>query len=316
MASPFSQKQRQPPSPPAVEVCREPDLREALTLALRTLSADQRAPLVDSLSKQRGEPLMLFQGLVVAKQAGEVVAACWAQPQPGKGCSLWTPQFKSDEPCAELSQRLIERAVAVAQEAGVSLVQTLLESPHDPMHEPLQRCGFQQVTRLYYLEWKLREIGPVACGIQAEFEPYDPANPRRLESLISATYRSTLDFPELDKLRDVRDVVNGYKRAGEFRPELWNYITARGRDLGVLLLTEYPDSCQLELVYIGLIDEVRGKGLVAVAVNKAQQLACELNVDRIVLAVDARNTPADALYRRAGFREWADRFVYLRANRG
>lgn len=256
---------------------------------------------------------MIFQGLVVAKQAGELIAACWAQPQPGKGCSLWTPQFAVGEPCPRLSQRLIELAVGVAEQAGVSLVQTLLESQDDPMHEPLLQSGFRQVTRLYYLEWKPRRIEPTTCGTPIEFQPYDPRDPRRLEKLISDTYRSTLDFPELDKLRDVRDVVNGYKRSGEFRPELWNYLTADGKDLGVLLLAEYPDSCQLELVYIGLIDEARGKGLGALAVNKAQQFACELNVDRIVLAVDARNTPADGLYRRLGFRQWADRFVYLRA---
>jgi hypothetical protein len=47
-------------------------------------------------------------------------------------------------------------------------------------------------------------------------------------------------------------------------------------------------------------------------VRFAQQAANRLDRDRIVLAVDAANAPARAVYREAKFNAWDQRSVFLR----
>ncbi|TWT75983.1 Mycothiol acetyltransferase [Posidoniimonas polymericola] len=297
-----------------IDRCGQSDLREALTLVLRSLPADQRAPLVDSLAKLRGEPLGAFDALLVAKQSGKIAAAAWGQPQSGKGCSLWPPQATSGEPSVELSAELIQRVTAIADKAGVALIQTLAEHRHGPLHAALVASGFVDLAELRYLQWKPQSTYPSPPAHSVSFEPFDDGRQARLERITSRTYLGTLDFPELDGMREVRDVLHGYKSVGEYDPELWSYIRSNGEDVGVLLLAEHPDSRQLELVYVGVAPEARGRGLGVVAVSEAQRVACERRVLRLVLAVDARNKPAQDIYHRAGLREWARRHAYLRKN--
>lgn len=296
-----------------IGVATQAELRPALTLVLRTLPADQRAPLVDSLARLRDEPLGAFQALVVAREKGELKAVCWGQPQPGKGCSLWTPQAERGEVSGRLAQAMIRRMTEIVDQAGVHVTQTLSEVASGSMHAPLVQCGFNRVAELHYLSWTPAEGFPETDAGGVTFEPYDPRRPRRMERLLAETYQQTLDFPELDGMRDLRDVVHGYQCLGEFRAELWSYLVRDGEDLGALLLAEYPESNQLELVYMGVAPAARGRNLGEIAVSHGQQTALDRGIHRMVLAVDARNHIAAGIYRKAGFRKWAQRFAYLRA---
>lgn len=298
-----------------IQICSSAELRPALSLVLRTLPADQRAPLVDSLARLQGEPLGAFAALAVAKRGEELSAAAWGQPQPGKGCSLWTPQAETGNVAPGLAAPLIDRVTSVADAAGVAVTQTLTELPQGPMHAPLTQCGFRRVAELKYLEWKVQPCHRTPDS-KILFEAFDPKRQRRLESVVAETYQGTLDFPELDGMRRLNDVMYGYQCIGEFQPDLWEILTLDGRDIGVLLLTEYPATRQLELVYMGIVPAARGQAAGAVAVNRAQAVACRRGVDRLVLAVDARNDPAQAIYQRAGFRPWARRYAYLRPRHG
>lgn len=295
-----------------IGVCPAEQLRPALEMVLRTLPAQQRAPLVDSLAKLRREPLGAFEALVVAQQAGKLLAAAWGQPQPGKSCSLWPPQADRGETPAPLAEALIARAVSIADAAGISVTQSLAETSNDPLHVPLTQCGFEMIAELRYLQWKPTRTHPAPSPGEFVFEPFDPRDQARLQRVALSTYGHTLDFPELDGMRNIRDVISGYRCVGEFQQELWTYITRDGQDVGVLLLSEHPDTKQLELVYMGIVPEARGLGLGALAVSRAQSVTLQRRLERMVLAVDARNKPAQAIYRRAGFRVWAQRYAYLR----
>ncbi|MEM6330273.1 MAG: GNAT family N-acetyltransferase, partial [Planctomycetota bacterium] len=108
------------------------------------------------------------------------------------------------------------------------------------------------------------------------------------------------------------DVVSGYTLTGDHDPDLWFVIRRGSADVGVVLLTEHRASKQAELLYMGLVPAARGDGIGRVAVRHAQRLACERRADRLVLAVDTRNSPARAAYANAGFFPWATRVVYTR----
>jgi ribosomal protein S18 acetylase RimI-like enzyme len=77
-------------------------------------------------------------------------------------------------------------------------------------------------------------------------------------------------------------------------------------------LADHPAARHVELVYMGLIPPARGRGWGRQIVLQAQQMANRLDRDRIVLAVDAANEPARAIYSAAGFKAWDQRSVFLR----
>jgi hypothetical protein len=108
------------------------------------------------------------------------------------------------------------------------------------------------------------------------------------------------------------DVVNGYQATGEFRPENWLFVRNGGRDVGVLLLADHRPSKQWELMYMGLVPEVRGRGWGRQIARYALWLARGARVERVLVAVDAANRPAADVYRSSGFALWERRAVYVR----
>jgi ribosomal protein S18 acetylase RimI-like enzyme len=97
-----------------------------------------------------------------------------------------------------------------------------------------------------------------------------------------------------------------------FDPQRWLIVGEGRHDIGCLLLADYPRDDQWELVYMGLVREARGRGLGAAIVRHAQWLARQAERSRLVLAVDADNWPAIAVYVACGFVTWDHRSVYVR----
>ena len=130
--------------------------------------------------------------------------------------------------------------------------------------------------------------------------------------MIEETYIETQDIPALNGVREIQDVIEGYERTGDFAPQLWLFVQAQGRDVGVLLLADHPRQNQFELIYMGLIPTARGRGWGAKLAGHAQQLTMAAGRERLVLAVDALNDPAIRAYTRVGFVEWFRRSVFLK----
>jgi ribosomal protein S18 acetylase RimI-like enzyme len=78
-------------------------------------------------------------------------------------------------------------------------------------------------------------------------------------------------------------------------------------------LADHPQEENWELVYMGLVPSARGNGWGREVVRHAQWLTRQAGRPRLVLAVDAANHPAVAMYTCAGFRAWGRRRVYLKA---
>ena len=83
--------------------------------------------------------------------------------------------------------------------------------------------------------------------------------------------------------------------------------------MGCLLVNLHPDVNHAEIVYLGLIPEVRGRGWGLLLTRRAQQLARERHCERVVLAVDAANEPAARLYADAGFSQFDRRAIWIRS---
>jgi ribosomal protein S18 acetylase RimI-like enzyme len=145
-----------------------------------------------------------------------------------------------------------------------------------------------------------------------EFETYSEDQRSRLGEVIQRTYIETLDCPQLGGVRDMDDVLDGYQATGTFDPKRWLFLRSDSQDVGCLLLAAHPDVPQWELVYLGLVPEARGRGWGLEATRYAQWLARLADQPRVVLAVDALNAPALAMYAAAGFVAWDRRSVFLR----
>ena len=133
-------------------------------------------------------------------------------------------------------------------------------------------------------------------------EPYSPENEEDFKSAIVASYQDTLDCPGLCELRTIDDVLDGHKGVGDFNPKLWTLVRVNSQPAAVLLLSYFPNQSTLELTYLGVGAQYRGRQLGQRLVRRTLTAAQEYNAKRITLAVDDQNTPAIRLYKHAGFR--------------
>ncbi len=264
--------------------------------------------------------------LVEARGDGLLVGAALAQLLPGRVAVVWKPQAVVDrtEP-ASLAQDLLRKVHAELQAAGAHLAQSLvgqsLVVQGDQERRALVAAGYVHAGDLLYMaavvEAKLSELTPTARQDSLKFVPYSDHLKDLLVQIVAATYRGSLDCPLVDGLRETADVLAGYRAIGEFQPALWLIVRSderehEERDIGCLLLADHPGENQLEIVYAGIVPEARGHGLGRRLTAHAIEVARNLGRDRVVLAVDAANWPAIAMYEALGFVAWDRRSVLVR----
>jgi mycothiol synthase len=284
--------------PPALSV-------EALALVLADLTPEQRreyAPVT---------PGEAVEGLVVALEGQQLRGAAWGQRQPGSTAILWPPRLTLGTD-REIAVRLARAAATALDAAGVRMTQVLLHDQSEPVLPPLQAAGFEFLASLLYLEWECRTGAASPAASELEFETYRGSQQDRLLALVEATYEATRDCVALGGARPMHEVLDGYRATGTFSPENWLFVRAAGKDVGVLLLAEHLAARYLELMYMGLVPGARGRKWGCDVVRHAQRLADRGGAARIVLAVDAENTPAIKMYNETGFRAWDRRSVFVR----
>lgn len=293
----------------------EAERREALSLALSPLDPGARGPLLDAVGAAEPQRLGPLDALFVAIQAGQVAAAAWAQPSPGRAAALWPPEWAGRRPVGAVAVEaaLVAAAMRAVDAAGVEMTQALFENADDPRVEALGRGGFRKIAELDYLGRTIPGAAVRAAETLLSFEPHTQRGHARLKRVLRQTYVASLDCPGLDDLREVEDVLTGYRATGRYDPQHWLIASdLDGHDVGVVLVSEHPDADQAELIYMGVTHDARGRGLGARLIDQAVRVAASMGVDHLMAAVDRANTPAKRLYERAAFSRWAERHVYVR----
>ena len=287
----------------------------ALALVFGDLPPEQRAEHVAGLLSQSRDGTLPLGGLLDACRDGRQVAALWAHLQPGKTAVLWPPRLVEGEgePTAE---RLLNAAVEYFRRHDVCMAQSLLCTDTGADADRLRSAGFSHLSDLLYMVCPL-DTFPTSdpremAATSYEVELYDEAKHERLTRIVERTYEQTLDCPDLNGVRDMDDVLAGYRATGRFDPARWFIVRCEGRDAGCLLLTDHPSDEQWELIYMGVVPEQRGRGLGIELARYAQWLARAAGAQRLILAVDAANEPAIAAYGTAGFSAWDRRSVFMR----
>jgi mycothiol synthase len=277
---------------------------EAFALVLADLTPAQRRGIVPQNATGQHE------ALVVALDGDRLVGAAWGQRQPGSTAILWLPRLVAgtDEVVADR----LNCAVAAALDAmGVRMTQALVTDRQSSAANSLQSAGFTYLADLMYLSWDASRA-PASTDSQVTFEPYSEAKHDRFVELIEQTYEGTHDCAALNGRRPMNETLDGYRATVVFRPENWLVVRSGTDYVGVLLLADHGTAEHWELVYMGLLPSARGKRSGAAIVRHAQQLVHRAGVARLVLAVDAANSPAIKMYNDSGFIAWDTRIVYVR----
>lgn len=237
-----------------------------------------------------------WSGLIAAlSPAGRVLSAIWVQPLPGSYALVWTPP----DDCPQ-RDALLFAAAQWCDQRGFAVSQVLLAGePGEPMPEALARAGFPRLATMLYLQSEGHR-DRVAAGT-IEWDELDPDDSARFARLFPEVERDSLDFPELHGVRPVEAVREGFRGQGTLEASLWRVLIDAGQEAGLLVMAPHPGTDVLELVYMGLTIDHRGRGLgralVAHALDLAHQRQC-----RVLVALDARNLPAHRVYTASGFR--------------
>lgn len=278
-----------------------------------------------------------------ARQTERIRQMCLAVPGAGRTIMLFVseplPGGDPDGPGAGRTERtesiaaaccyFQHHAVAPVSSGGVQGAQALakiVQGLPDPREfwavEAFRDAGLIKVGDLSYLRRVLqsRRGGAVPAppwpqGVtlaQVSTIQDQVERDRLLIAALDASYQQTLDCPELCGLRETADVLASHRATGVFDPALWWLVFDAGRARGCMLLSRCPENRSVELVYLGLSPELRGKGIARALLELGASRAGAPNYDEMTCAVDQRNLPALALYRRSGFTSFAQRVALVR----
>lgn len=248
---------------------------------------------------------------IVAVHQGRLVYAGLFVPHAGQVAFIFTASGGQGE-YAGVAAEALRKLTQWSFDQGSRFGQVLLEPPDAARKQLCLQSGFRYLTDLIYLVRPAEK--PVAISIQPpddmEWITYRPDRHGLFKQTISKTYRLSMDCPELESLRSIDDTITGFRGSGIFNPEGWKLLCQQGEPVGVLLLNRMSRENVMELVYMGLRPEFRGRKLGQTLLNEAVITARKFGVDAITLAVDIRNRPAYDLYRRLGFEILLTRSVF------
>ncbi len=293
--------------PIKITPCPAADRPEALRWLHDSLPEDQRETFVQTLNATTSQAEDAFSGLIWAVDSQGLQGVVWVQLTPGSTAVVWPPGSS-----CRVIELLLRAAASFLDEQQVVLAQILVspDSPAEP--EVLSAGGFRELANLAYLTVDQKFFPGSQPGSDLQFFSQASNDSDRLGKLLLETYEDTKDCPELNGIRQLPEVLEGYRSQGIFSPKHWFFIQDEGQDIGTLILTEHAKGGTWELTYMGVTPSGRGKGLGWQIVQFALWKAGSGGAERLVLAVDEANEPALAVYRRAGFIVWDRRTVFAR----
>lgn len=297
------------------ERCPPGDYLEALGVLYRRIALKWRAGIIaDAYSEVLAGEVDL-SGLWIARKQHRIIGAFLTQALAGQAAAVWPPEVEPSWNRSRTSATLIRSALDDLKSRGVVLAQALLDPENASQHAAtdLQRGGLPQVTVLTYLERNTASplLLPESVA-RFEWRSFSDATESEFETILESTYVGSLDMPELDGVRSLDRIREGQAILGRFEPDRWQIgrLPDEPEAAAVVLLADVPDKSAWEVAYLGLSPCARGRGLGQVALARAVELAAPFT-NRLELAVDIRNSPADRLYASAGFIPFDKRLVHL-----
>ncbi|GHT23507.1 hypothetical protein FACS189419_07560 [Planctomycetales bacterium] len=287
------------------------ELEPVLKIAFRHLPPQDAAVRIASIIQQFEAGNINLNGIFLAKTGNACISAMYAQRRPDGSVMLWLPSMPEGYSPAPFYKELEKYCLNEKTFAAVALADR--NQPFD--ETTLREAGqFEFLSDLVYLGVQLSPSDARFDPQRLTFIPVSEIQEMptdRLAKLTAETYKNSLDFPKLMQIAPVEAVLEGYQFGTLYRPELWFIVQENGNDAGVLLLTDASPE-QAELTYMGLLNEIRGKGYAGEMVAFAKAVAARQNKVLLLTAADAQNIPACQSYLSHGFKAWDRKKVFAR----
>jgi ribosomal protein S18 acetylase RimI-like enzyme len=280
-----------------------------IDLGLMWGTIDPKAPLVRRVR----------QVCLAVMGSGRTAILFLSGPEPGRRDAATRSAEQADrvgairEACGWLAT---ERA------GQAKIIQSLPDPGETWAITALKQAGFHQVGDLAYLRRPLsrrRGAGPPEPVwpegvVVRRVRGVSRGEPDRalLADALERSYEQTLDCPGLCGLRQTEDVIDSHIATGEFDPSRWWLVMQGDEAHGCALFSACPEQSTVELVYLGLSPQWRGRGLAAMLLSYGLSHLGGAGQLSVTCAVDRQNSPAIALYRRAGFSEFSGRVALVR----
>jgi ribosomal protein S18 acetylase RimI-like enzyme len=248
----------------------------------------------------------------IAEAGGKILWALLPMPSAGRTMLMLSPPRLLAGTMPRAAKLLTEAVCAHWRGRGIQLAQFLL-TPDDPAIQSVYvACGFEVLAELIYLQRTIGARLTVELPTGFKLHNYDESTHAGFAEAIVRSYEGSFDCPSLNGRRHIDDVIAGHKGTGIFEPSAWHLMSEHGQPRGVLILSPAQHNEVVELVYLGLTPEARGKGLADVLMKLALNEVKRLDRRELSLAVDSRNAPALKLYFRHGLRRVGSRLALLR----
>lgn len=297
---------------------------ERRDMALRLLFArfplEEQATRIEEALKSAEQGCIDLTGLILAMENEAAAGAALMMKQADGIALVWPPVIsdQSTDP-VRVEQALMTRLCAEIEKSGAKLAQCLI-NPNDLSEgELLRGYGFVHSTDLFFMARHVMPEEPLEQDAEGgpelenlQHEPFGIDNTNRFAATIEQTYRQSLDCQFLNGLRTGADALASHQLSGQFDPRFWRLYSIGSSDVGVLMMNPHPDQNGIELVYLGVTPEFRGRGLGKRMLAEGIRAAAEADQRMMFLAVDCGNAYANDLYSQFGFVELARRRVLVR----
>ena len=268
--------------------CPPGDQVRALEVLSWRQSEPRRSWTVARLRAEADAGSLDLSGLWIARRGAHIVGALLAQVLAGRTAALWPPEVSPDhlgylwastQLRNQVAKDLVRHALGGLEGTGVRVAQALIESRGTAQQAAdLRRGGMPRVTHLVYL-WRAvdkkrpLELGPGVPPLV--WSTFSPEMEDRFRQILDGTYLGSLDMPELEGVRTLDDVLASHRESGHFQPEFWQIgqLPGEPESAAVMLMLDRPDRNVLEVAYLGLTPQARGRGLGRGLVEHALELA-------------------------------------------
>jgi mycothiol synthase len=275
--------------------------------------ADPNDPSVDHFLTYARENRIDTSRVYGLFRQNKLIASVMLVPGPGKVVTVYaSPPGRDAEPPALAG--LVRWAANAQNPEHTRLVQAILDPWQTTEEHVFSQAGFNRLATLSY-----QQMGPVynrpdlteLLPKDIQIRTWNQANVPLFEQAILDSYIKTLDCPGLVGVRDINDVLEGHRAAGTFTPGWWFVLMHEEMPVGVMLLSPLTDKTTVEVVYLGLKLEYRGKKIGEKLLNGAQGIAFRFGYRNLALAADENNPGAIKLYNRLGFRPYTRKVAML-----
>jgi ribosomal protein S18 acetylase RimI-like enzyme len=285
-------------------------------LALVLVGSPETTPMarrrVEQLRQLAARQNLRVELLVAAYNAYEPVSAALAVEAPGKTAIVYTPPGRLAGDALEATRDVLLGLSEAAWARGLSMLQALITPDDQERARVHLNAGYRFLAELIYMDRPAGLAPPnLISTTDLRLHTYTPERRELFLDALNRSYVNSRDCPGLTGLRDTQDVLVGHQATGLFNPEHWFVATVGSEPVGVLLSARVVNRSAMEVVYMGVSEAWRGKGVANRLMNRAVELARAERVSAVTLAVDGTNEPARAFYHRWMFEETARRRAWI-----